>query len=606
MPVSIDERLWLTPSGEHQSRASDEAARSSMAALVGRVIGAKPFPETARRLAEMTRMPNARIGSAVRVLETDPGLSAGLLRLVNSPGYALRMRCTSLRHAAALVGLERLNHIATTAAVLDMFSDSSEVATGVLDHSTVVGAFCRYFAVTFSLPAEELFTCGFLHDIGKLLMLEAEGSSYAELLASAPEHDSHLKERERFGFDHATLGAHVLSAWNIPEPVPLVVAWHHDSGRVYEGPVEVSSMIDTLRLADAIAHAMGRVSDERTIHALAESEPALRLNLGRHELSRLWPDLKSLRDHCRAQRSNQSHFVDVTSIRPTPSLPPSRGPLSIFVSGPPEPTCSVCSNAAVGEVCSVCDARVCDDHKRVDDGWCDRCVTEYASARGALGVGLAIKLGLGAALVSLLLGAAFGAWQNGAPSALRLLIAPAVALLLSAAVLGLGQRWIVLRRFLKARKQPEPSEPAPPFEVPSEGRRTCGAVLTIPPSAYSRLPLSNGLPQEVLPEESLAALLGSSPAPPASGVRPSSTPVSAAGEVMAEARVSVPAPVAVDGTPALASMNRCSEPSAPLEREPSEARPARAGASRDALSFSAARSPRRGRQLGRTHRRRGP
>ena len=608
MPVSIDERLWLNPAGDDQSRASDDVARSSMAALVGRVIGAKPFPETARRLAEMTRMPNARIGNAVRLLETDPGLSARLLRLVNSPGYALRMRCTSLRHAAALVGLERLNHIATTAAVLDMFSDSSEVATRLLDHSTVVGAFCRYFAVSFSLPAEELFTCGFLHDIGKLLMLEAEGSHYAELIEGAPPHHSHEKERERFGFDHANLGAHVLSAWNIPEPVPLVVAWHHDASRVYEGPIEVAAMIETLRLADDIAHVIGTTSDDRAIRAIAESEGALRLNLGRYEISRLWPELRSLREHCRAQRANPSHFIDVTSVRPTASLPPPSAapavsrpapspslpaPSNPAAARPGDPACSVCSEPSAGEICRACDAAVCPTHKDPRDAWCRRCLSDFETANSALGVGPALKLGLGAAFLSLLLGTLFGALQNGAaggePNTLRLLLAPVVALALSAAVLVLGRRWIVRHRFLRQRGSSRVTLPSPGIRSAKRDDSEVARVLTVPPSAYDKLPLLRALPKDVMAHASREALLGSS-RPPGSGA-PTPTPL--------------PRPIVEPILITEATNEPDPELAAPLAPIVIEITPVRTlHAIEPRPEFNGARTPRRGPRRDRVHRRR--
>jgi HD-like signal output (HDOD) protein len=609
MPVSIDERLWLNPPGDDQSRASDDVARSSMAALVGRVVGAKPFPETARRLAEMTRMPNARIGNAVRLLETDPGLSARLLRLVNSPGYALRMRCTSLRHAAALVGLERLNHIATTAAVLDMFSDSSEVATRLLDHSTVVGAFCRYFAVSFSLPAEELFTCGFLHDIGKLLMLEAEGSHYAELLEGAPPHHSHEKERERFGFDHASLGAHVLSAWNIPEPVPLVVAWHHDASRVYEGPIEVAAMIETLRLADDIAHVMGTTSDDRAIRAIAESEGALRLNLGRYEISRLWPELRSLREHCRAQRANPSHFIDVTSVRPTASLPPPSAapavsrpapspshppvPSDHVRARPSEPACSVCSEPSEGEVCSACEAPVCATHKHPRAAWCLRCQADFEATSSALGAGLALKLGLGAAFFSLLLGTLFGALQSGAegsaPGTLRLLLAPVVALALSAVVLVLGQRWIVRRRFLEQRGANRNTLPSPGVSSTRPDDSGIARVLTVPPSAYDKLPLLRALPLDVMALASRDALLGSSRPPESLGPPPAAAPR----PIVEPIRITE---AAVEPEPELAA------PLAPVVIEVLPIQTLRAIEPRP--EFNGARTPRRGPRRDRVHRRR--
>jgi HD-like signal output (HDOD) protein len=597
MPVSIDERLWPTQKGSEQSRPSDDAAKSSMAALVARVVGAKPFPETARRLADMTRMPHARISNAVRILETDPGLSARLLRLVNSPGYALRMRCTSLRHAAALVGLERLNHISTTAAVLDMFGDNSELSARMLDHSTVVGAFCRYFAVSFSLPAEELFTCGFLHDIGKLFLLEAEGESYAALLSRGMA-DSHQRERELYGFDHANLGAHVLHAWNIPDPVPLIVAWHHDRS-LFDGPPEISAMIETLRLSDEIAELMGTVSDERAIRSIAQSEAAQRLNLGEHQLSEIWPELKTLRDHCRAQRNNQTNFVDVTSVRPSASMAPPSGPPQS--SRRPQPVCGVCSRPGPNSTCSACDDQVCSGHLHAPDGWCERCVNDFATTRGALGLGLPLTLGITAAFASLLLGAVFGAVENGVPHTLRVLLAPVLALGLSALFLGAGQRWIVRGRFLKHRKHrgaPEP-EPVPaPAARPTTKVPGLPAVLSVPPSAFAD-PLLRALPQNPLPRPALEALLGSSvpPAERAPEPPPSIAPKAAAPEPEPKPEPPPHAPtLAPPDAPTLAPPQHAPEPVERVERAPAE--PPRA------LYLAGSRMPRRGRRVDRAQRRR--
>ena len=147
----VNEDLWFDTSVDEEAEAK---AANSMAALVGRILGAKPLPIAARRLAELTRSPNARIEQTVRVLESDPALSARLLRLVNSAGYALRARCGSVHHAAALVGTRRIHQVATTAAVLDLFDASSETAVRLLEHAAVVGALCRYLAVHLGLPRD--------------------------------------------------------------------------------------------------------------------------------------------------------------------------------------------------------------------------------------------------------------------------------------------------------------------------------------------------------------------------------------------------------------------------------------------------------------------
>ena len=221
---ALDEELWF---GDDDDIQAESRAAASLAAVGARIVGAKPFPIAARRLDELTRNPSTRIEQVVTVLESDPALSVRLLRLVNSAGYGLKVRCSSVRHAAVLVGTRRLNQVATTAAILDLFDGSSSLGMELLEHATVVGSLCRYLAVHLGLPHDELFTCGFLHDIGKLMLLDSERERYAELLTEygqAPD-QIHIAERKLFGFDHAVLGAHVLKAWNIPEPVPRVIAW---------------------------------------------------------------------------------------------------------------------------------------------------------------------------------------------------------------------------------------------------------------------------------------------------------------------------------------------------------------------------------------------
>ena len=114
-----DEQEWF--GGRDQD--AEEAASKSLAATAARIVGAKPFPIAAKRLEELTRTTSARIEQVVGVLESDPALSARLLRLVNSAGYGLKVRCTSVRHAAVLVGTRPENAGKTILAIVPSFSE---------------------------------------------------------------------------------------------------------------------------------------------------------------------------------------------------------------------------------------------------------------------------------------------------------------------------------------------------------------------------------------------------------------------------------------------------------------------------------------------------
>jgi len=371
---ALNEELWF---GATTDDAAEHRAAESLAAKVGRILGAKPFPEAARRLDELTRGVTCPVDDVVRVLETDPALSARLLRLVNSAGYALRLRCSSVRHASVLVGTRRLNQLATTAAVLDLFETSTQAAGHLVEHSSLVGSLCRYLAVHLGLPRDELATCGFLHDIGKLMLLDTESDRYAEMLrehAGAPD-AIHAHERDAFGFDHAVLGAHVLAAWNIPDPVPKVVAWHHQPARALQVGGMVSAMVQALRLADAVAYALDHEPKHTAIPRLAASEMASFLEVSEPQLAQMWPDFEGLQ-HVARTRGRGVPEPDVLPRRPS-FEPKSIRPSRIVTRVPKHFACGVCQLASFGTTCTACGTFVCPEHWAASEQWCTECLGRY-------------------------------------------------------------------------------------------------------------------------------------------------------------------------------------------------------------------------------------
>jgi HD-like signal output (HDOD) protein len=60
-----------------------------------------------------------------------------------------------------------------------------------------------------------------------------------------------MQERAQLGYDHAVLGAHVLAHWKIPDPIPRIVAWHHQPNRAY-ADAKLARITACLRIADRI------------------------------------------------------------------------------------------------------------------------------------------------------------------------------------------------------------------------------------------------------------------------------------------------------------------------------------------------------------------
>jgi putative nucleotidyltransferase with HDIG domain len=497
-----DEDVWF--GGD--DREAESRAEQSVAAVGARIIGAKPFPIAAKRLEELTRNPKARLEQVVSVLETDPGLSVRLLRLVNSAGYGLKVRVTSVRHAAVLVGTRRLHQVATTAAILDLFETSNETAVELLEHATVVGSLCRYLGVHLGLPHDELFTCGFLHDIGKLMLLDTEGEKYAELVRNfggGPD-QLHVHERRMFGFDHAVLGAHVLRAWNIPEPVPKVIAFHHQPARAMQDAT-LASMVHALRLADLCSYAAALTTDAAGIALVSESEAAQYLEISEPQVAAMWQDIRALAERSRA-RSNGGADLEVVaprrlevprSLRPRRSsgprsqrpdslrgesqlaLPTLEGPEpSAASSAPASPRTSVneipshfpcvaCSKPSYGNLCAACGGQVCPEHQIGPDHWCVMCLREYDKFRSKKQIPAYLKV-TGLALAGFSVGASVtGAMFSQSYSPWKLVLAPLTMVLLWGILLPIAHRLWQRRRFVSTRpkgrvpvplKLPRPNE----------------------------------------------------------------------------------------------------------------------------------------------------
>ncbi|HTQ07765.1 MAG TPA: HDOD domain-containing protein [Polyangiaceae bacterium] len=473
--VAIDEELWFGSPGD--DKELEERASQSMAAVAARVLGAKPFPAAARKLEELTRSGGAKIEQVVGVLESDPGLSMRLLRLVNSAGYALRVRCTSVRHAAALVGMRRLHQLATTAAVLDLFETSNPAVKSLLNHAAVVGAFCRYLAVHVDLAPDELFTCGFLHDIGKLMLVDAEGAPYLELVEQAGENPDalYVLEQEKYGFDHAVLGAHVLKNWRIPNPVPRVVAWHHNVARALQADASIAAMVQALRLADHLSYLVRTHAEPEGITVAAQSPAATYLGVSEAQLSNMWPDLARLSQRINAvpggdqaevipreesmppslRPRGKKSKLPLASVPPA-SLRPEGGPISEM---PKHFVCIVCKKASFGNRCPVCSGHVCAEHQVGAEQWCTECTAAYDLEVGRVAFPMwerltALGIVLGAGLLSVGVAVVAGRPVLGALFGSMLLSSLCVLLVI------VGRRFWLKRSFLLERARSHASDEA--------------------------------------------------------------------------------------------------------------------------------------------------
>lgn len=293
LSTSILEELWF---GEDDPQATDQAAASSLAARLAELEGLRPFPAVVQRVMEYVRRPDFDGRRLQLMIEEDPALSAKVLRVANSAAFAGSQPVSSIRDAAVRLGARAISDVTASIAAMAMFQDVKGQGRTVRDHMVATAMVMRVLSSRNESAAPAAYITGLLHDLGKLLLLQTEDASYEELLSKSSSPDeTHLRERELLGYDHAVLAGHTLKQWGLPDPIPRIVAWHHQPSRAYEEGGEVGVTVALLRVADQLEPMLRRVEPPpgaAKLKRLCDGPDFSSAGIGARQLEGLWRELE--------------------------------------------------------------------------------------------------------------------------------------------------------------------------------------------------------------------------------------------------------------------------------------------------------------------------
>jgi putative nucleotidyltransferase with HDIG domain len=290
--------LWLDGAPPSES---DLRAASSLAAHLAAFEGVRPFSAVVQKLVAQVSSPNFDLAEVCKLIELDPALASRILRVANSAAYRGLGPCKSVTQAVVRIGATNVSALAMAMSAMASFHDLGGIGRKIRDHSAGTAVVARELAVSLdrALLAPKVFLAGLLHDIGKLLVIQTGDTVYADLAARELVPSSlHLKELSIWGFDHAMLGAQVLKSWNIPAPIPQLIAWHHQPKGGHCSATGWAQALDLLRLADVVDWLLGQgcPADSPWVARLAGSPDGFRAGLGPDTLPSLWRDLRAIRE----------------------------------------------------------------------------------------------------------------------------------------------------------------------------------------------------------------------------------------------------------------------------------------------------------------------
>lgn len=215
----------------HEERESDAGAFLDALGTSFEAVVRQP-PLAAQRALAVSRDPNAGATRLVNLVETDPGLSQGLLRYANSAFYATGSgRCVSLMNAVQRVGTAGVHNVVLRAMVDGLLCRPGGAFQSKVDlvwsHMVRTAPIARGIATACEVNPDEAYALGLLHDVGKLVVFDRLGELRRQLRRDVrfPEPIISLVLR----YLHEPLGGLAALQWGLGAGVAHAIATHRRS-----------------------------------------------------------------------------------------------------------------------------------------------------------------------------------------------------------------------------------------------------------------------------------------------------------------------------------------------------------------------------------------
>ncbi len=177
-----------------------------------------------------------RIGEIISV---DPGVSAAVIKIVNSPAFGIANKIVSIPQAVVMLGVDRIISILKTLllkksmANVDSRMDMNLFWKSSVSVASVASTICRQ--LNLAMP-DEAYTLGLFHNCG-IPVMAAKYKNYEKVMEfSYSREDGRVTSEEFscFGVHHAAAGYRISRVWNLPKVICLAVKNHHSVARVLD------------------------------------------------------------------------------------------------------------------------------------------------------------------------------------------------------------------------------------------------------------------------------------------------------------------------------------------------------------------------------------
>lgn len=259
------------------------------------------LPTIVHELSQVISDPMSSTGEIEKLMASDQSLTVKVLKLVNSAYYAIPGGVSNLGRAIAYLGYDTVYQLVLSTSIFNALGvkDTADFnvkefwkhSLGVAIAAETIGKWSRH------PQRADLFTCGLVHDMGKLALLSVVPDEFHKVISTAKESacSYHDAEVQLDCARHTTVGGRLAQRWRLPTKIQAVIKYHHQKDAGLRGGVsaDLSTTVDIVYLANLLTHAIkfGNSGHEKIVGAPIEIMERLTIH-PQNDLKKLLMEIK--------------------------------------------------------------------------------------------------------------------------------------------------------------------------------------------------------------------------------------------------------------------------------------------------------------------------
>jgi len=241
----------------NMEKIKDIKKNNTLSGLIEKLHDLPMLPAIVTRLMALSPNDEAFFEKILELAHDDPPFSVRLIHLANSANQAPASPITTLPHAIARIGAQRIAGHIFSMAVLRVFVPSTQGQRNLWTHAIQVAIASRTIAKivpSLAVDPEQAYLCGLLHDIGRFILFDESIKELGRIEETNWTTPQQLVDAEMdlCGFNHAELGWHACQKWGLPKLVELCVKQHHNYSLQSSDPKckKFTNLVQIIQMAD--------------------------------------------------------------------------------------------------------------------------------------------------------------------------------------------------------------------------------------------------------------------------------------------------------------------------------------------------------------------